>query len=59
MEYADVILGGCSEEHCALLDGIQYESARIVTGTIRETRRDNFLKELCWEDLKSRRLIHN
>ena len=58
MEYADVIWDGCSIEEANLLEAVQYESARIVTGAIRGTNRNRLLEELCWEDLKTRRHIH-
>ena len=37
MEYADVIWVGCSIEEENLLEAVQYESARIVTGAITGT----------------------
>jgi hypothetical protein len=35
MAYADVIWDGCSIEEANLLEAVQYESARIVTGAIK------------------------
>ena len=58
MEYADVIWDGCTESEANLLEGIQNESARIVTGAIKGTNRVRLLNELCWEDLKTRRFLH-
>jgi len=43
MEYADVIWDGCNEVHSELLEGIQYESAQLVTGPLREQANLNFL----------------
>lgn len=34
MEYADVIWDGCYVEESDLLESVQYESARVVTGAI-------------------------
>ena len=58
MEYADVIWDGCTESEANLLEGIQNESARIVTGAMKGTNRVRLLNELCWEDLKTRRFLH-
>ena len=41
-----------------LLEGIQNESARLVTGAMKCTNRKCLLKELFWEELKSRRYVH-
>ena len=58
MEYADVIWDGCSEYESNILEGIQYEAARVVTGAIKGTSKGRLLNELCWEDLKTRRYLH-
>lgn len=58
MEYGDIIWDGCSQEDSNILENIQYECARVVTGAIRGTSKANLLSELCWEDLKIRRKIH-
>jgi hypothetical protein len=58
MEYADVIWDECTESEANLLEGIQNESARIVTGAMKGTNRVRLLNELCWEDLKTRRFLH-
>jgi hypothetical protein len=58
MEYADVIWDGCTESEANLLEGIQNESARIVTGAMKGTNRVRLLNELCWEDLKTRRFLY-
>ena len=43
MEYADVIWDGCSEYESNILEGIQYEAARVVTGAIKGTSKDRLL----------------
>lgn len=58
MEYADVVWDGCSESISDLLESVQYESARVVTGSMRGTSRRKLLDELAWEDLKTRRSMH-
>ena len=58
LEYADVIWDGCTESEANLLEGIQNESARIVTAAMKGTNRVRLLNELCGEDLKTRRFLH-
>ena len=40
------------------MESIQYEAARIATGAIKETNKKRLLDELCWDDMKTRRLLH-
>ena len=58
MEYGDVILDNCTEAEANLLDNIQYESARAVTGAIKGTCARALMNELGWESLKTRRKMH-
>lgn len=58
MEYADVIWDGCSEGEANILETVQYEAARVVTGAMKGTNKRRLLNELCWEDMKTRRLAH-
>ena len=58
MEYADVLWDGCTDGESDLLEFVQYESAKIVTGAIKGTSRHNLMKELEWEDMKLKRIIH-
>ena len=39
MEYADVIWDGCSEGEPNILETVQYEAARVVTGTMKGTNK--------------------
>ena len=58
MEYADVLWDGCTDGESDLLKFVQYESAKIVTGAIKDTSRQYLMKELGWEDMKLRRTLH-
>jgi hypothetical protein len=52
-------LGQCSEKsESDLIESIQYESARVVTGAMRGTSRSKLLDELAWENMKTRRSMH-
>ena len=46
MEYMDVIWNNCSDCDSALLDSVQYEAARLVTGAIKVTSSARLYKEL-------------
>ena len=54
-EYGDVIWNNCYDCDSALLDSVQYEAARLVTGAIKSTSSARLYKELVWEFLSSRR----
>ena len=58
MEYGDVIWNNCYDCDSALLDGVQYEAAKLVTGAIKGTSSARLHKELAWESLSSRRKLH-
>ena len=58
MEYADVVWNGCSDTESDLLDSVQYEAGKIVTGAIKGISRQRLMCELGWEELKTRRAIH-
>ena len=58
MEYGDVIWNNCYDCDSALLDSVQYEAARLVTGAIKGTSSARLYKELAWESLSSRRKLH-
>ena len=58
MEYADVVWDGCCENVSDLLESVQYEFARVVTGAMKGTGYQRLLEELAWESLKSRRSVH-
>ena len=62
MEYADVLwdacIYGCTDSESDLLEHVQYEAAKIVTGAMKGTSKQRLMQEIGWEDLKTRRAIH-
>ena len=58
MEYGDVIWDNCSEIDSKLLDSIQYDCAKVVTGAIKGTSARALMNELGWENLSVRRKMH-
>jgi hypothetical protein len=58
MEYADVVWDGCSDCLNDLLESVQYEAAKLVTGAMKGTSQRKLLDELAWEELKTRRSVH-
>ena len=58
MEYGDVIWNNCYDCDSALLDSVQYEAARLVTGAIKGTSSARLYKDLAWESLDSRTKLH-
>ena len=58
MEYGDVIWNNCYDCDSALLDSVQYEASRLVTGAIKGTSSARLYKELACESLSSRRKLH-
>ena len=58
MEYADVVWDGCTESECDLLEHVQYENAKNVTGAIKGASKHRLALELGWEEMRSRRAVH-
>jgi hypothetical protein len=58
LEYADVVWDGCSDSDSDLLESLQFEAARIITGAMKGTHRENLLCETAWVTLKNRRKDH-
>ena len=58
MEYGDVVGNNCYDCDSALLDSVQYEAARLVTGAIEGTSSARLYKELAWKSLSIRRKLH-
>ena len=58
MEYADVVWDGCYENESNLLESVQYEAAKIVSGAIKGTSMKRLLEDTGWEEMKTRRAIH-
>ena len=55
LEYADVVWDGCSKTDNDLLEGLQIDSARLVTGAMKRTNGENFLRGISWVELSVRR----
>ena len=54
MEYGDVIWdNNCTEGEASLLESIQYECARVVTGAIKGASARALMNELAWESLST------
>ena len=54
LEYADVVWDGCSESDSNLLESLQKEGARVVTGALKGTNRVSLLNDLSWVELSVR-----
>ena len=59
MEYGDVFWGDCTKDNSELLEKIQIEAARIITGLSVNSSISNLYSELAWEPLQARRDKHN
>ena len=58
LEYGDVVWDGCSQPDSNLLESLQLEGGRVVTGVLKGTNWVSLLKELSWVDLSVRRKFH-
>lgn len=58
LEYGDVVWGNCTKENSELLEKVQIEAARIITGLRVNSSRSILYSELGWETLQSRRDKH-
>ena len=60
LEFADIVWDGCSESDVdsSLLESLQIESARVVTGAMKGTSRDSLLRDISWVELSLRRKMH-
>ena len=57
LEYADVVWDGCPESDSNLLESLQLEGARVVTGALKGTNRVSLLNDFSWVELSVRRKI--
>ena len=55
LEYGSVVWDNCTREQSDLIESVQYESARIVTGFRKGTSRVKLYGELGWDSLQNRR----
>ena len=58
LEYADVVCDGCSESDSNLLESLQIEGARVVTGAVKGTNMVSLLNKLSWVELSVRRKLY-
>ena len=58
MDYADVLWNGCTESESDLLEHIQNEIAKVVTGAMKGTSKHRLMHEIRWGNMKTRRAIH-
>ena len=58
LEYGDVVFSNCTNEQILTLEKIQYEAARIVSGTTKLVSIQKLSDEIGWESLETRRLKH-
>ena len=57
LQYADVVCDGCSESDSNLLESLQIEGARVVTGAVKGTNTVSLLNKLSWVEVSVRRKI--
>jgi hypothetical protein len=57
LEYASLLWDNCTQYEKDILEKMQYEAARIVTGLTRSVSIQNLLKEIGWVSLAERRKI--
>ena len=55
IDYSSIVWDGCFEQNADLLEKLQYEAARIVTGLTRSVSLENLYKECGWPSLAIRR----
>ena len=55
LEYGDILYDGCGVANSIKLNKIQYEAAKIVSGTTHGTSSTLLPQDLGWESLNSRR----
>ncbi len=58
LEYADVLFDNCTRHEKDELEKLQYEAARIVTGTTKLVSIQKLMDEVGWETLEIRRRKH-
>ena len=55
LEYGNVVWDNCTKQESDLIESVQYEAARIVTGLRKGTSRSKLYSELGWDSLENRR----
>ena len=57
LEYGSIVWDGCNQYEKDMLDKLQLEAARVVTGLTRSVSINSLLKEIGWVSLEDRRKI--
>jgi len=55
LEYVNIVWDNCTQEEANLIESVQLEAARIITGLRKGTQNWKLYKELGWDSLQSRR----
>lgn len=58
MEYADIVWDGCSQGESDVIEGLQYEAAKVITGVMKGTHRFSLLNETGLLKMSRRREMH-
>ena len=58
VEYASVVLDGCSEQNSVTLQKVQTEAARLVTGLTGSVLLETLYKECGWATISQSRQQH-
>ncbi len=58
IEYGDIIYDSCTKAESKLIESLQLEAARTVTGAKRGTSHALLYSELGWQSLEKRRYVH-
>ena len=58
LKYGDIVLDNCSITDSKILENLQVEAARIITGLRHNSSQSKLCDELEWDLLCTRRLIH-
>ena len=48
---------GCFDSESDLIEFVQYEAGKIVTGAMKGSSKARLLAEMGWEEMKTRRLM--
>ena len=57
LEYADVVWDGCFKGESDLIETVQFDAARLITGAMKGTHRERLLIDTGWHRLSVRRKI--
>ena len=57
-DYADILWDNCTERHSNMLENLQLDSLRTITGAVRGTSHEKLYKETGFMPLQERRKLH-